>query len=107
MEAEIWKYEHLKGKPVMYKAYTEDREHMRKLRAIKDVDRHCTYHNIYNRSYYAEDYVFPSSKYDAVAKVLGLPPRRRNANRVAKGKKRAEQNKEHRFRCSDETRSRT
>ena len=86
MEAEIWKYESIKHKPVLYKAYTEDYEQIRKLRRMKDVERHCTYRNKFDREYYAEDFVFPASRYSAVARALDLPEKMKSAGRVRVGR---------------------
>ena len=69
---EIW-YMYTFNRKHHYKAYTEDRVCMEKLRAMQEVKRMGEYTSIKDKKYYAEDYVFPKNKYNVVSKALGLP----------------------------------
>lgn len=81
MKTEIWPY--YRG---YYKVYTEDYEAVKKIASWQDCRRSCTYHNPKGQVF-GWDLIFPARLYKKVALAVGLPPRGKNSNRVAQGKK--------------------
>ena len=79
MENKIWEYE--KG---FYKAYTEDSEIKSQ---ILEWDK-CRLSNQYLHpdKTFGWDFIFPGELYSRVAKVLNLPIKYKNPNRVRAGK---------------------
>jgi hypothetical protein len=80
METEIWKYDI--GR---YKVVVVDRELKNKLMSWKECTLHCRYS--YMRGEIGWDFIFPGRIYNRVARLVGLPPKRKNPKRVAQGKR--------------------
>ena len=79
MNNEIWFYE--QG---YYKAYFENRKIKNKLDFWKDCRVGCQYY--YPQGKRGWDYILDSRLYNKVAKLLGLPLKLKNKNRVLAGK---------------------
>ena len=82
METEIWKYD--TGR---YKIYVENRDLKNKLMSWKECIRHCVYSHMSNMRAIGWDFIFPREIYNRVAKLVGLPPKAKDAEKVAHGKK--------------------
>ena len=79
MENEIWLY--YRG---FYKAFTQEYEIKRKLDSWKDCKVQCSY--IMPDGKNGWDYVFPAKIYNRVAKLLNLPSKKKNKNKILAGK---------------------
>lgn len=79
MENEIWFY--YRG---FYKAYIQDYKIKQKLDDWKDCKIQCSYFMPGGKNGW--DYVFPAKKYSRIAKLLNLPLKKKNQNRVFAGK---------------------
>ena len=82
MGTEIWKYD--RGR---YKVYVEDRELRNKLQSWKDCVMHGGYSHVRDMREYAWDFIFPGKIYDKVAALVGLPPKKKVPELVARGKR--------------------
>ena len=83
MECEIWEY----GIRGWYKVLVTDAEMKRKLLGWKDCESQCRYSRVNDLREIGWDFLFPGEIYDRVAKLVGLPPRKKSASRVEHGKK--------------------
>ena len=81
MQPEIWPY--YRG---YYKVYTEDYDVVRKIASWEGCRRSCTYY-AQNGRLFGWDLIFPSNLYNKVARLVGLPARPKDPNRVAHGEK--------------------
>lgn len=80
MYSEIWKYD--SGR---YKVYVECRNLRIRLRAWKDCVMHSSYSHVRDMGEIGWDFIFPARMYDRVARLVGLPARKKNPERVARG----------------------
>lgn len=90
-KAELWSYS--KG---YYKVYLEDRSFANKIASRKDCQQVGRYYNKRGRLI-GWDLIFPSRLYNRVARIVGLPTKQKNPNRIRQGKKIAEAHQKHRF----------
>ena len=80
MGTEIWKYD--RGR---YKIYVEDREARKKLMSWKDCVIHCQYAHMRDMRECGWDFIFPRRMYDRVARLVGLPARKKSPGKVSRG----------------------
>lgn len=81
MIPEIWPYS--RG---LYKVYTEDYQVMKKIASWEGCKKSGIYYNHYGQVF-GWDLIFPGYLYNRIAKSVGLPPRKKNPNRINHGKK--------------------
>jgi len=84
MQSEIWEYD--RG---FYKVYLENAEIKRKITSWdgckETVRQHC--HYFHPDGKIGWDIIFPGKYYDKIARLLGLPLKAKNQNRVDHGRK--------------------
>lgn len=90
-KAEIWSYS--KG---YYKVYLENGNLAKKIAGWRDGQPAGRYFDRKGR-HIGWDIIFPSRLYNRVAKLIGMPGRQKNPNRVRQGKKIAETFQKQRF----------
>lgn len=91
MTPEIWPY--YRG---FYKVYTENYEAVRKIASWEGCRRSCTYYT-QNGKLFGWDLIFPSKLYNKVARLVGLPLKRKNPSRQKQGQIMADKNLRHQF----------
>jgi len=79
--SEIWQY----GRG-FYKGYTENLDVAKQIMKWKSVERGSIYYTPSMRIF-ADDFIFPTRTYNRVARVLGLPERKKSAGRIKQGKR--------------------
>ena len=79
MENEIEEYE--RGR---YRVHIVDYDVKKKIALWKDCAFHAEYR--YPDGTWAWDFLFPGDIYERVAKLVGLPPKKKSARRVAHGR---------------------
>jgi len=79
--AEIWQY----GRGY-YKGYTEDIKFAKRIMNWKSVES-CSIYYTPSMRIFAYDFIFPTRSYDRVARVLGLPPRKKSPAKIFQGQK--------------------
>ena len=85
MKSEIHKY--FSGK---YRCYTDNFEAAKKIMRWKSVERSATHYYSDGRLK-AFEFTFPKRSYNRVARVLGLPDRKKSPGRVKQGQKRLQE----------------
>lgn len=82
MKNEICEYEKKKGR---YRVHIVDYDVMEKISLWKDCTPHAEYR--YPDGTWAWDFLFPGDIYDRVARLVGLPKKKKNPKKVARGKR--------------------
>ena len=81
MISKIWQY----GRGY-YKCYTEDLESAKRIMRWSSVER-CSFYYTRSMQIFAYDFVFASRTHNRIARVLGLPERRKSPGRIKQGLK--------------------
>ena len=79
--SEIWLY----GRGC-YKGYTEDISVAKRILRWNSVER-CSIYYTHSMRIFAYDFVFASRTHNRIARVLGLPERRKSAGRIKQGER--------------------
>ena len=79
--AEIWKYF---GRE--YKGYIENLDVAKRIMNWKSVEP-CSIYYTPSMRIFAYDFIFPTRTYNRVARVLGLPPRKKSPSKILQGQK--------------------
>ncbi|MCH8014966.1 MAG: hypothetical protein IH823_09390 [Candidatus Dadabacteria bacterium] len=78
---EIWRY----GRGY-YKSYTENLDVAKRIMRWSSVERSSIYYTPSMRIF-AYDFIFPTRTYNRVARVLGLPDRKKSPSKILQGQK--------------------
>ena len=79
--SEIWWY----GRG-FYKCYIENFDVVKRIMRWRSVE-HCSFYYTRYMQIFAYDFVFASQTYNRIARVLGLPERRKSAGRIKQGER--------------------
>ena len=79
--SEIWWY----GRG-FYKCYIENLDVVKRIMRWSSVER-CSIYYTHSMRIFAYDFVFASRTHNRIARVLGLPERRKSAGRIKQGEK--------------------
>ena len=79
--SEIWQY----GRG-FYKGYTDDLEVAKQIMNWNSVER-CSIYYTSSMRIFAYDFIFPTRTYNRVARVLGLPERKKSLSKIKQGQK--------------------